>query len=129
VTTYDVLWHVGFVLTRSKLSNNVRGHFILPPRPVLTTIAGCFPQILLGMLSYYFQYPFSSLCVFRFDGLALASFILWPPIPHGGIYPLPFIRDLSMIDIATSPLTEFSGLGEISKGGEGGRSLISKRES
>lgn len=114
--TSDVLWHVGFVLTRSKLSNDAGGHFLLPPRPVLMTIAGYFPQILPGMLSYYFQHPFSSLCFFRFDGLAPARFILWPPLPHGGIYPLPFILDPSVVDIATSPLTEFSDLGETSNG-------------
>jgi hypothetical protein len=94
----NVLQHFGSVPARSKMFDDAGGHFLIPPRPVLTTVAWCFPQVLSGMLSDFFQHPSSSLGVFRFDGPASARLIQWPPFPHGGIFPLPFILDLLVID-------------------------------
>jgi hypothetical protein len=114
----DVLWHFGSISARSKLSDDAGGHFLHPPLPVLTTVARCFPQILSGMLSDFFQHPSSSLGVFRFDWPAPARLIWWPPFPHGGIFPLPFILDPIVVDVLISPLTEYLDLGETSKGGD-----------
>lgn len=110
----DVLWHVGFVLVWLKFFNDAGGHFLLLPRP----IAQYFTHILPSMLSNSLQHPFSSLGVFQFDRLAPARLIQWPLLPHDGIYPLPFILDPSVVDVATSPLTEYSDLGETSKEGD-----------
>jgi hypothetical protein len=114
----DVLWHVGFAAVWLKFFNDAGGHFLLLPRPMLMTVAQYFTHILPSMLSNSLQHPFSSLGVFQFDRLAPARLIQWPLLPHDGIYPLPFILDPSVVDVATSPLTEYSDLGETSKEGD-----------
>jgi hypothetical protein len=100
----DVLRHFGSVSARLKLFDDAGRHFRIPPRPVLTTIEWCFPQVLSGMLSDLFQHPSSSLSVFWFDGPTPARLTQWPPFPHNEIFPLPFILDPSVVDVAPSLL-------------------------
>lgn len=47
---------------------SVLARLLMPPRPVLTLVARCFPQVVPGMFLDIFQHPSSSLGVFR-----------WPP--------------------------------------------------
>ncbi|GLT68219.1 hypothetical protein SLA2020_404710 [Shorea laevis] len=51
----NVLQHFWSVLVRSKMFDDVGCHFLILPRPVLSTVARCFPQVLLGMLSDFFR--------------------------------------------------------------------------
>jgi hypothetical protein len=66
----------------SMRSDDAGGNMLFPPRPVLLSVARCFPQFLSGMLSIPFQHLSSSLGAYRLDQPAPMAPPLtrWPPL-------------------------------------------------